>query len=255
MLSAIWSNPKERILDTHVIFLMNFLNNHGMLSINNRPTWKTLVGGSHSYVNKMMLKLKSKVYLNHKVNKIHLTDDTVCVKFESKNKASELNFDKVILATHSNQAIQLLENPGALIEKTVGQMEYQKNDVVLHCDSNCLPPIKSAHASWNYIIPKEVSDKPIVTYDMNRLQNIVSKKPLLVSLNSSQYIDSKKIIQQFNYEHPIFNKQVLDIQNQFYTVNTKESRLLFCGAYWGNGFHEDGINSGIAVAKLLGGFW
>ena len=255
MLSAIWSNPKEKILDTNVVFFMNFLNNHGMLSITGRPVWKTVVGGSHVYVNKMTIPFRSKIYLQHKVTQVVLNKNSVTVNCESRNRIEEMKFDKVILAVHSDQAIKLIKDPEDLVQRTVGKIEYQKNEVVLHCDERCLPPVRRAHASWNYVIPKNESNKPILTYNMNKLQNISSKKPLLVSLNSEKYIDPKKIIEKFSYSHPIFNKDIINIQKQFNEVNTPENRIFFCGAYWGNGFHEDGLNSGIEVAKRLGGKW
>ena len=161
-------------------------------------------------------------------------------------------FDQVIFACHSDQALQLLDNPTDLESKILGAIPYRPNSVVLHCDETLLPRRKAAWASWNYLLDGNQNVKPVLTYNMNILQGIESQKTFCVTVNADEYIDPKKVIRKFNYSHPQFGSESVDAQKAWQEINGNLNSW-FCGAYWGNGFHEDGVVSAQRVSNALNG--
>ncbi len=247
MISAIWSTGIQDALDLPVFFFAKFFSNHGLLNINNRPTWQTIVGGSREYVKKIITPFEEKILLSTPVKSILRHDNHVEI---ITNKKAE-SFDQVIIATHSNQALQLLKDPSEMENDILKKMSYQSNEVVLHTDRNLLPKNKRAWASWNYLLTNDRSKKATVTYNMNILQNFHTTDTFCVTLNNADKIKPDTIIQRFDYSHPVFTKDSIKAQKRFSEINGV-NKTYFCGAYWGNGFHEDGVNSALKVASYFG---
>ena len=238
--SAIWSVPATRVLDMPADFFVRFFTNHGMLSVNDRPEWRVIQGGSRRYVEKLTQSFADRVRLNTPVRQILRADDHVSVDGEV--------FDQVVLACHSDQALRLLGDPSATEREVLKALPYQENDVVLHTDTSLLPRARSAWAAWNYRIP-EKADVPVqLTYDMNVLQSLNASQTFCVSLNASDRIDPSKVLFQVRYDHPVYTVQGIEAQERHADISGIR-RTHFCGAYWGNGFHEDGVKSALAVGE------
>ena len=246
MIGAIWSNDKHTALDMPALFVCKFLDNHGMLNVNDRPQWYCVEGGSHMYIKELTSRLKKPVLLNSRVTDVVREDNIVKLKINGNNQS----FDKVIFATHSDQALKILGDPTMHESTVLSGLLYQKNGVVLHTDVSLLPTIKRAWASWNYKIINSIQDRVSVTYNMNILQNLKTKKTYCVSLNQTDQIDPTCIIAKYTYDHPIYNYAAMQSQLQHEKISGVNNTY-YCGAYWGSGFHEDGLNSGIAVAKQI----
>ena len=247
MASAIWSEGSGKIADAPFHFFAKFFENHGMLNINDRPQWRVIQGGSQEYVKKLTTNFIDRIRLKCPVKKIRREKNNV--KIESADK--EETFDYVILATHSDQALSLLSDPTRQEKDILGDIHYQKNEVLLHLDSSILPKNKRAWACWNYHKTKTEVDHSCVTYNMNMLQGIYSKESFCVSLNYKNKIDPAKIIKSINYDHPIISRKAIKAQSRYQEINGV-NKTFFCGAYWGNGFHEDGVKSALMVTKQFG---
>lgn len=245
MSSAIWSCPLEIIKKYPAKSLVRFFLNHGLLQVVDQPQWYTVDGGSREYIKLICDDFKEKIFLNSKIEKINKLSDG---KLEIKGKA----YDKVILACHSDQALQMIDEFSDEAKNLLKKIKYQKNIATLHCDENLMPKNKKAWASWNYLDScKDKTDKGLsLTYWMNLLQGIDEQYQIFVSLNSSHKIDPKKIFAQFEYEHPVFDSEAVEAQKGFEKIQGLEN-LYFCGAYLRYGFHEDGLLSAINVAKKL----
>jgi predicted NAD/FAD-binding protein len=161
------------------------------------------------------------------------------------------DFDAVVLAAHSDQSLAMLVDASQVEREILGAFAYQRNETVLHVDPTLLPCRHRAWASWNYRIPKEEGQSVVLTYNLNRLQGHVSPNPICVTLNGTRWIDEKKILQQIEYHHPVYSREALGAQKRFHEINGR-NRTYFCGAYWGHGFHEDGVNSALAVGQCFG---
>jgi predicted NAD/FAD-binding protein len=246
MIAAIWSSEHLAAFEIPAVFICRFLDNHGMLNINDRPQWYTVQGGSHEYIKALVNKLKNKVRLNTAVTSIIRNNNGI----EVHHNGGIEHFDKVIIATHSDQALKILQNPSQQEHEILSGMRYQNNEVVLHTDISLLPKQHRAWASWNYKLMTGQAIGACVTYNMNILQNLTSKTIYCVSLNQTMHIDASKIINKFQYAHPIFDKAMLNSQSR-YTEISGVNNTYYCGAYWGNGFHEDGINSALAVVAII----
>ena len=245
MASAIWSCPLEVIKNYPAKSLVRFFINHGLLSVTNQPQWYTVEGGSKEYVKLLCKDFKDRIFLNSKIEKIQKLSDG---KLEVAGKI----YDKVVLACHSNQALELIDQFGDETKNLLRKIRYQKNIATLHFDENLMQKNKKAWASWNYL--KNCKDPQnqglMLTYWMNLLQGIDKNYPLFVTLNASNKIDPKKIFAEFEYEHPIFDSDAVDAQSQFDKIQGLEN-LYFCGAYLRYGFHEDGLLSAMNVAEKL----
>lgn len=246
--AAIWSAPEITLEQFPVRFFLQFFNNHGMLSVDDRPTWRVLSGGSASYVSAMMDKLGPLTRLNTPVSGVRREADHVVIEVAD---ASE-QFDQVIMACHSDQALALLQDPSDEEQSILGAIEYQDNDVVLHTDASVLPSEKRAWAAWNYFIPEHSTEPVSVTYNMNILQNFHdAPETFCVTLNRSHDIAPETVIERYRYAHPVFTLNAVRAQNRYDEIGNT-NRTHFCGAYWFNGFHEDGVRSALRVTDAFG---
>ncbi|MBE0484854.1 NAD(P)/FAD-dependent oxidoreductase [Marinobacter sp.] len=246
--AAIWSAPEIILEQFPIRFFLQFFNNHGMLSVDDRPTWRVISGGSASYVTRMMERLGERTHLNSPVTGIKRSKDGVSLTVNDQTH----QFDQVILACHSDQALAMLSDPTDQELQILGAIPYQKNDVVLHTDASVLPSNKLAWAAWNYMIPEHSTQPVSVTYNMNVLQNFHdAPETFCVTLNRSHDIAPDKVIKRFEYDHPVFTLAAVAAQGRYDEIGNR-NRTHFCGAYWFNGFHEDGVRSALRVTKAFG---
>ena len=251
MVAAIWSCSMKQAGEFPLDFFLRFFHNHGLLDIKDRPQWYVLEGGSHSYVDSLTSPFRDSLYLNSPVTAVKRREDGMEVYTRGESRL----FDQVVLACHSDQALAMLDNPTAAEQAVLSDIAYQDNDVTLHWDASLMPARKKAWASWNFLAAQPEADSlPIVTYCMNILQGIGSihdPKPLLVSLNASHLIDPDKVIGEYRYAHPLYSLESSAAQQRRGEVCGSD-RIHYCGAYWYNGFHEDGVRSALDVCKRFG---
>ena len=251
LIASIWSMPPEKVLSFPAVFLFRFLANHGLLSLNGQLPWHVVSGGSREYVRALQNKSNAKFYTGQCVTNITRQTETVTLHI---NGASQV-FDKVILATHSDQALKLLEKPSEMEKTTLSAIPYQKNYVTLHTDQRLMPPKQHTWASWNYFIPQNDKHLPKVNYHMNALQGIKNaSKEYFVTLSQEDNTDPIRpecILDHYIYEHPIFTEKGKVAQAKQGELNG-QLNTYFCGAYWRYGFHEDGVVSALKVAKEFG---
>lgn len=245
--AAIWSSPTDRMGDFPARCFAQFFKNHGLLSVNDRPQWYVLQGGSRAYVDRMLETIGDRVHTATPVRAIHRDADGVTLSIEGTGAQ---RFDAVVIATHSDQALALLADPSHAEREVLGAIPYQENDVVLHTDVSVMPRNRRAWASWNYRIGRSASDLPTVTYDMNRLQSLDAPETFCVSLNQTQDIAQDRIIKRLNYAHPVYTSATLAAQARKQDINGV-NRTWYCGAYWRFGFHEDGVVSALDVIEGL----
>jgi len=246
--AAIWSAPEIVLEQFPIRFFLQFFNNHGMLSVDDRPTWRVISGGSARYVDAMMERLGDRTHLNSPVSSVVREPDHVVVTVNDEHH----HFDQVVFACHSDQALGMIADPSAEELDILGAIAYQRNDVVLHTDSSVLPSNRRAWAAWNYFIPQHSTEPVSVTYNMNILQNFdEAPETFCVTLNRSQDIDPERIIKRFDYAHPVFTLEAVAAQTRYDEIGG-HNRSHFCGAYWFNGFHEDGVSSALRVTRALG---
>lgn len=242
--SAIWSTEARQMLRFPARFFVRFFHHHGMLTVNNRPEWRVVKGGSARYAEALTASFVDKIRLNTPVQKVQRFDDHVLV---TTNGLSE-RFDWVFFACHSDQALKLLDKPSVQEQEVLSAIPYQPNTVVLHTDQRLLPKRKLAWAAWNYHVTAEPSDRVAVTYNMNILQGFDAATPLLVTLNHTQKIDPTKIIKKIEYDHPVYTTAGTLAQARHGEISGT-NRTAYCGAYWRNGFHEDGVMSALAALE------
>lgn len=243
--AAIWSTDAEQMLEFPARFFVRFFHHHGMLTVNNRPQWRTITGGSARYVEALTEPFKYKIKLNTPVAQVKRNANAVTVRTAS---GSEHGFDYVFFACHSDQAMQMLAEPSAQEREILSAIPYQENSIYLHYDVNMMPKCKSAWAAWNYHLPVKPLNKVSVTYNMNILQNIRSKYPLLVTLNHTDLINPAKVIKRLKYTHPIYTLAGAAAQARHAEISGHH-RTGYAGAYWRNGFHEDGVVSALAALE------
>ena len=248
MVAAIWSCSVEQAGQFPLAFFLRFFLNHGLLDIKNRPQWYVLKGGSHAYIKPMTASFKDRIRLNTAVRSVKRSEDSV----EITTDTSTESFDEVVFACHSDQALALLGDATPGEREILGAMAYQDNSVILHTDAGLMPRRKLAWASWNFLAGENAAHElPLVTYSMNILQGVESSKPFLVSLNAKHKIDPDKVLQEFVYAHPVYSTESNAAQNRREEI-CGHNRTHFCGAYWYNGFHEDGVRSALDVASRFG---
>ena len=253
--AAIWSSPADRMNAFPARSFVQFFKNHGLLSINDRPQWYVLKGGSSSYVERMLLQLGARVHTGSRVDAVRRDPDGVTLHVAG---ADSLRFDAIVIASHSDQALAMLQDPSTAERSILGAIPYQKNTVVLHTDTRLIPKNRRAWASWNYRLgdvagnqrDRPASNPPTVTYDMNRLQSIDAPETFCVSLNQTDAIDPNRIIKVLHYDHPVYTAATLAAQDRRTEINGV-NRTWFCGAYWRFGFHEDGVVSALSVVQDL----
>jgi predicted NAD/FAD-binding protein len=250
MASALWSSPSDRVLQFPARYLVQFMANHHMLSAGDRPQWKVVKGGSSRYIAALESVWRVEARLSSAVTSIARVAGGV----EVRTAAYSEHFDQAVLACHSDQALALLDAPSAREQEILGAIRYQANDTVLHTDASLLPPNRRAWAAWNAHIPADPSADCTVSYCMNLLQGISSHEPFVVTLNRSAAIDPAKVIARMQYAHPEYTHASVAAQKRRAEINGVDG-IWYCGAYWGWGFHEDGIRSGIEVVRALGVRW
>ena len=248
MVSAIWSMPPYEAGKMPMNFFLKFFQNHGLFKLRNRPQWYTVAHRSKTYVNKVLSQISGEYFKNYKINSIQRVSSGVQVYYGGANEF--FDYDKVILATHADQALSLIKNPTDQEIKTLSNFDYKKNLAVLHCDESVMPKNKKVWSSWNtYVDPKNLN-KSSLTYWLNLLQNINCEKNIFLTLNPLKEIPNERIYKKIEFTHPYYDQKSLDNQKNLKNIQNKEN-LLFCGSYFGYGFHEDGIKSSIEMLKNL----
>lgn len=245
MVAAIWSAEPVRVADMPLHFLVRFFLNHGLLQLKDRPQWYVIDGGSREYVSRLVAGHRDRIRLSTPVRSIRRTAEQVEVR--AKGCEPEY-FDYIFLACHSDQALTLLEDPSEVESRVLGAIHYQENEAVLHTDSALLPRRRTAWAAWNYHVPADRHEHVSVTYNMNILQNLEAREQYCVTLNSTDAIAPDRILYSTRYQHPVFTKEAVEAQRSHRTIN-QGNRTFYCGAYWRNGFHEDGVVSAMAALK------
>ena len=245
--SAVWSSDPEQMWDFPASFMAEFFENHGMFSLRDRPRWRTVSGGSISYVKAITAPWRDRVRLRAPVRRIERLG--VGVRIEAEGCESE-DFDQVVIATHSDQALALLADPSEAEREILGAIPYQRNEAVLHTDASLLPQRRAAWSSWNFHLAPEPARGTTVTYWMNNLQRLHSEHQMLVTLNRGEEIDPEKVLRRFSYEHPVYTAEGVAAQARHGEISGIRNTH-FCGAYWGWGFHEDGVLSAIRACERI----
>lgn len=247
--AAIWSSGTAAMLDFPLQFFLRFCKNHGLLSINDRPQWRVIEGGSRTYLGPLSAPLGERLHTATPVRRVLRNADGASVESE---RFGVQQFDAVVLATHSDQALALLGADASPAERAIlGAIPYQENDVVLHTDATLLPQRRRAWASWNCHLGAAAQTQAVLTYNMNILQTLSAPVTFCVTLNASDRIDQSKILRRFRYAHPVFSRRGIEAQQRWSEINGV-AHTWFCGAYWRNGFHEDGVVSAMRVCEQLG---
>ena len=245
--SAIWSADGATILAFPVSFFVRFFKNHGLLSVKDRPQWRVIEGGSREYLRPLCTRFSDRISTGNPVMKVvRRAGQGVTLRMAD---GRQLMFDQVVLATHSDQALALLDAPTSTEREILGAIPYQTNDVVLHTDIRMLPRNTKTWSSWNYTLGQR-DDRAVVTYNMNILQGIEAPETFCVTLNNTAAINPNMILGQFQYDHPLFSLGGMRAQQRWMEINGVAGTW-FCGAYWHNGFHEDGVVSALRVANAL----
>jgi uncharacterized protein len=247
--SAVWSADPRQMATFPVRFLAEFFANHGMLGFRRRPAWFTVAGGSARYVEALTRPFRERIRLDSAVRSIARLPDHV--ELVVQGRAAE-RFDHVVIATHSDQALAMLADPGAHERQVLGAIPYQPNEAVLHTDSTLLPRRPAARAAWNFHLLREPKPLTTVTYYMNHLQRLRSDDHFCVTLNRSEAIDPAKVIRRIPYAHPVYTPQGVAAQAQHAAISGLAHRTHYCGAYWGWGFHEDGVVSALRACAPFG---
>lgn len=251
--SAIWSADPKQMLDFPAKFFIRFFHNHGMLSVSNRPQWRVIKGGSEAYVKKLTADFVDRIKVNTPIEAVTRYQDKVMVK---PHGGIEEKFDWVFFACHSDEALKLIKSPSPHEKKVLKAIPYSDNEVVLHYDDDFMPKRKLAWAAWNYHINHSDISPVSLTYNMNILQNLKTQAPILVTLNPQKKINKKKIIKTLSYAHPQYSLRSIEAQSNYHLISGV-NRTSFAGAYWGNGFHEDGVKSALNAIQqfnLMHGF-
>jgi predicted NAD/FAD-binding protein len=251
MCAAIWSSSVEDTKGFPLRFFLQFFNNHGLLNVTDRPQWYSIVGGSHQYIKPLTKGFEDNIRLNTPIKAVRKLKQGV--EITPIDGEAEL-YDEVIFACHSDQALSMLEQPSAAQMDILSAIPYAMNEVVLHTDTQILPQRRLAWASWNYKLTgsaNEQSKPASVTYNMNILQKIDADKTFCVTLNNTDQIDPAKILGTYQYAHPQYNMAMVNAQQRRTEICGTDG-LHFCGAYWYNGFHEDGVRSALDVCKRFG---
>jgi predicted NAD/FAD-binding protein len=246
--SAIWSAPLDGMLRFPLRFFVAFMKNHGMLSINDRPQWRTIVGGSQAYIQPLSAPFRDSIRLSSRVLSIRRFADRVEVTWPGGTES----FDHVVLACHADQSLKLLSDPSPEELEVLGAMPFQENLAILHTDERLMPSRRAVWASWNSHVPRTRGDSVAVTYNMNILQGLKSSTQYLVTLNHVQAIREERIIKRIVYHHPQYTLAGVKARERWSQISGPR-RTHYCGAYWLNGFHEDGVASSMRVASHIDG--
>jgi predicted NAD/FAD-binding protein len=246
MVSAIWSMPPYEASNMPVGFFLKFFQNHGLFKLKNRPQWYTVSNRSRTYVNKIISKISGEHYKNYKVTKIKRKSSGIELYYGGGNEY--FDYDKVVLATHADEALKLIENPTKDEKDILSNFNYKENVAYIHTDQRAMPNNKKAWSSWNSSIDNIDLEKNSITYWLNLLENLKCDENIFLTLNPYFKIDEKKVLKKVKFTHPYYDQKALDAQSELNKLQNKKN-LLFCGSYFGYGFHEDGIKSSIEMLK------
>ena len=248
MVSAIWSMPPYEASKMPLKFFLKFFQNHGLFKLKDRPQWYTVTNRSRSYVNKVLSKISGEYYKNYAVNKIKRRESGIDLYYGDKSEY--FSYDKVVLACHADQSLSLLDNPSNDEKQLLSNFSYKENIAVIHTDQNIMPNNKNVWSSWNSSIDKNNLENNSITYWLNLLQNLKFDQNIFLTLNPYLNIDENKILKKVKFTHPYFDQNALDNQINLKNLQNKRNTL-FCGSYFGYGFHEDGIKSSIEMLKTI----
>ncbi len=244
MSSAVWSTPPDKMRLFPAKTLLRFFHNHGFLGLHTQHQWYTIDGGSEAYKERLIAPFKNRIRLDQKIQSISMQDDgRICIE----------SFDKVVLACHADEALQLLAKPLPLQKQLLSVFSYQENATVLHSDENVMPRLRGVWSSWNYRLDTDADGKtlPTTIYWMNRLQGLSDKVNYFVSLNEPGAIDPDKIHRRITYHHPLFDSDAIEAQKRLHELNESQDPFYFCGSYFRYGFHEDAFMSAVNLARVL----
>lgn len=248
--ASLWSADPEDFTRMPAVVVLRFFERHGMLSSGDKPAWRTVTGGAFHYVDAALAPIREagRLRLSSPVDHLLRHDDGVEVR---THQGSTEQFDHVVVATHSDQAVAMLADASRLEKEVLGAIKYQPNSVVLHTDHHLMPSNRRAWAAWNYHRPAAPADRVTMTYDVSRLQQLDTAIPVLVTLNRDDAIDPSKVLRRFDYAHPMLDTAAVAAQARHHEISGTGS-VSYCGAYWGMGFHEDGVQSALTVCRALG---
>ena len=241
MVAAIWSMPFDKVKDMPLKLFLNFFINHGLFKLKKRPQWYTVTNRSRTYVNKVTKKISGEIFKNYKVNKVSRSKENVKITIGNEH----LNYDQVVLASHADQSLKMLDDPSDEELNILEKFKYVSNKAVLHTDQNFMPKNKVAWSSWNSI---SNNNQTCITYWLNKLQNLNCENNYFLTLNPIEKVNKESYIKDIHFTHPYFNKDTLQYQNDLNSIQGKK-RTWYCGSYFGYGFHEDGIKSSINLFK------
>ncbi len=248
MVSAIWSMPPYEAKQMPLSFFLKFFQNHGLFKLKNRPQWFTVSNRSRTYVDKILSNISGEYYKNYNINKIKRIQSGVQVYYGDKNEY--FTYDKVVLATHADQALAIIEDPYEIEKKILSNFKYKTNEAVIHEDINYMPKNNKAWCSWNSSVESENSEQNSITYWLNLLQNLDISKNIFLTLNPYLKIPEEKIIRRVQFTHPYFDQKAINSQKDLNLIQNKKN-ILFCGSYFGYGFHEDGIKSSLDMMNYI----
>jgi uncharacterized protein len=248
--AAVWSSPDVGMLEFPARTFLRFIKNHGMLDLHERPTWQTVVGGSHAYVRAFRAGFKGRVLVNAPVRSVQRAADHIIVQCDGQ---AAMKFDRVVMAAHADESLAMLESPSDIERSLLSAWKYHRNRTVLHTDATVMPANRRLWASWNYLRRSAAAaDVPVpITYYMNRLQGLRSKRDYLVTLNADDAIDPALVIYAADYTHPAYTSRSIEAQRELRALNGMQGTY-FCGSYLGHGFHEDAVKSAVEVAGQMG---
>ena len=248
MVSAIWSMPPYEANKMPVIFFLRFFQNHGLFKLKNRPQWYTVSNRSRSYVNKILSNISGEYFKNYNINRIKRISTGVQVCYGESNEF--FDYDKVVLATHADEALSLIENPLEEEKTILSNFSYKENLAIIHIDDNVMPKNKNVWSSWNSYVEDTNLELNSLTYWLNNLQNLKCDQNIFLTLNPFVKISKDKILKKVRFTHPYFDQKALEQQKNLHILQNKKN-ILFCGSYFGYGFHEDGIKSSVEMIKTL----
>ena len=248
MVSAIWSMPPYEASKMPLKFFLKFFQNHGLFKLKNRPQWYTVAKRSRTYVAKVLSSISGEYYKNYNVNRLIRRSNGIDLYYGDKSEF--FSYDKVVLASHADQALSILDEPTKEEQEILSKFKYRENIAVIHTDESIMPNNKDIWSSWNSSVDKNNVENNSITYWLNLLQNLDFNKNIFLTLNPNFKINEDKILKKVNFTHPYFDQSALDNQDKLKNLQNKKN-LLFCGSYFGYGFHEDGIKSSIEMIKAI----
>ena len=248
MVSAIWSMPPLEASKMPINFFLKFFQNHGLFKLKDRPQWYTVSNRSRTYVNQIVSKISGEYYKNYKIKKIKRKSSGLDLYYGGKSEF--FDYDKVVIATHADEALELIDKPSEEEKKILSNFRYKENTAYIHTDDRAMPKNKRAWSSWNSSLDDKDIKKNSISYWLNLLQNLKCEQNIFLTLNPYFEIDKSKILKKVRFTHPYYDQKALDTQQELYKLQNQKD-LLFCGSYFGYGFHEDGIKSSIEMLKNL----